>query len=140
MDGKWLSSEEISVALGSSPPSQLVRAYALRRILLGGLMAPRFIIDHRWAEAIKPTPDGREIIDLLKSIGEEWGTENETAFTLFRMFYDIELLVDYKTSDIDLARELVSNCIADGTLILPHRFGRILYDRFNDEFRRGFNW
>ena len=135
MDGKWLSSEEISVALGSSPPSQLVRAYALRRILLGGLMAPRFIIDHRWAEAIKPTPDGREIIDLLKSIGEEWGTENETAFTLFRMFYDIELLVDYKTSDIDLARELVSNCIADGTLILPHRFGRILYDRFNDEFR-----
>ena len=68
-------------------------------------------------------------------MGEEWGTESETAFTLFRMFYDIELLVDYETSDIDLARELVSNRIADGTLILPHRFGRTLYDRFNDEFR-----
>ena len=135
MNGKWLSSEEVSAALGSPPPSQLVRAYALRGILLGGLMTPRFIIDHRWAEAIKPTPNGREILDLLKSMGEEWGTESKTAFTLFRIFYDIELLVDYKTSDIDLVRELVSNCIADETLILPHRFGRTLYDRFNDEFR-----
>ena len=135
MSGKWLSSEEVSIALGSSPPPQLVRANVLRKILLGGLMTPRFIIDHRWAEAIKPTPDGIEILDLLKAMDEECETESEMAFILFRMFYDIELLVDYGTSNIDLARELISNCIADGTLILPNRFGRILYDRFNDKFR-----
>ena len=134
MSDKWLSSEEVSIKLGSSPPSKLVRAHALRRILLGGLMTPSFAIDNRWAEAIKPTSDGIEILDLLETMGEEWGTESETAFFLFRMFYDIGLLVDHKTSDIALARELIGNSIADGTLILPHRFGRILYDRFNDFF------
>ena len=135
MSGKWLSSEEVSIALGSSPPSKLVRAHALRRVLLGGLMTPIFVIDHRWADAIQPTSDGIEMLELLETMGEEWGTESESAFVLFRIFYDIDLLVDHKASDIDLARELISNSIADRTLILPHRFGRILYDRFNDIFR-----
>ena len=132
----WRSSEELATVVGTPPPSEAVRLFALRQVLLGGLMMPGFTVDRRWVQAVRPSEDG---IALLPEIGDECAgrsfSDEEAHFILFRMFYDLGLLVSVDDSDADLTTELIHDALTKQHLKIPHRFGRRLYDRFNDKFR-----
>ena len=122
--------------LGTPPPAEAVRLFALRQVLLGGLMMPSFAVDRRWVQAIQPSEDGLALLDKIGAGGAGRSfSDAEAHFILFRMFYDLDLLVSVDDSDAELASELIHDALTKQHLKIPHRFGRKLYDRFNDDFR-----
>ena len=120
MSDIWRSSEELATVVGMPPPAEAVRLFALRQVLLGGLMMPSFTVDRRWVQAIQPSEDG---FALLPEIGQECTgrsfSDAEAHFILFRMFYDLGLLVSVDDSDAELASELIHDALTKQHLRIP---------------------
>jgi len=50
---------------------------------------------------------------------------------LFGCFYHHDLIIDWSQTDISAISDLLDAELRDGKCKLPHRYGRLLYDRFN---------
>jgi len=98
-------------------------------------MTPEFAVDRRWADAVQSSEAGWEVLRWLDGRQEEIEPEELRAFVLFRLFYYLDILIDCDASDWDLIPRLTHESVNSCRLLLPHRFGRRLYDRFNDDFK-----
>src|SRR3990172_4569599 len=52
----------------------------------------------------------------------------------FCLFFHHDLFVDCAKCDLKALGELVNAELLSGSLRLPHQFGRLLYDKFNDSY------
>lgn len=85
-----------------------------------------------WETAIVPTDHGS---GLLKSAGIQPNDEvskADIALAMFRAFFHHDFLIDPAKSDWDLIEEQLNKEMVTRQILLPHRVGRLLYDKFND--------
>jgi hypothetical protein len=111
-----------------------VEFYALRKFLVSGFLCPGFEVAEEWAGAVSLSASGEAALDIVGEFARGSLAEHEVAFQMFRLFYHLDVLIDPEGSDFEVIRHLINQNIVDRVLLLPHRFGRELYDRFNDEF------
>jgi len=131
---KWLSSEETDAIIKElSDQDSLFKVYALSLFTDHALYSRDFIPSSVWADAVTPSESGREILQALAEAGHESAPQLQ-SFTLFRLFYHRDLLIDYQATDCDrLIGELVS-IHAARQACWPYVFGNALYHKFNDSY------
>jgi hypothetical protein len=79
------------------------------------------------------TSAGEQALAELDHLRKAHG-ERILYWILFRKFYHHDLFFDWKASDLDRLTSLLSEEVRIGKLRFPYRFGRLLYDRFNDTY------
>lgn len=131
----WKSNYEIGVLvekIGNKP--ELVRLFSLNQLWKSVIFIDSYAADPSWPKLLEFSEYGNEIIKTLNEVSNTVAPE-DFQFALFRMFYHHELLFDWNKSDINGIEDLLQRELTDGLIYLPYRFGRLLYDRFNDNYK-----
>jgi hypothetical protein len=130
----WKSSEETRTALEHVEHRDRLRTcYSLSNFWRTGIPASDYQVAAGWENLVSLSPAGEAALTVISGVEEEFG-RSTAIFILFSEFFHTELLVDWRTSDLDGISSLLSREIRDKRVRFPHRFGRALYDRFNDEY------
>jgi hypothetical protein len=128
----WKSLPEVEATVAESDRESIGRAYALSRFLLGAVPVSGYATDPRWAELVAPSAHGHSLIALEEELATTFSTE-DLCLALFMHLYHLDLLIDVERTDLHGIQRLISSEITAGKLLLPHRFGRQIYDKFNDD-------
>lgn len=128
----WKSSPEIrEVIQGLEDIELLIDLHALSTFWLYAVYPEGYRADDAWRRVLVLSSDGERIVNefggLLPDVPEP-----DLVLTLFGIFAYHDLLVDWKRSDLDAIATLLERELLSEKLRLPYRFGRVLYDRFND--------
>ncbi len=88
-----------------------------------------------WAPALplSSRAAGQRTLSELSSVLTDLGTA-DVILALFTKFFHHDLFFDYQESDSTKIREILGRELLQERVRLPHRFGRSLYDRFNDTY------
>lgn len=111
----------------------LAQAFHLAMLCRGLLQGPSYATSSEWASLVTPTEAGQELLGLMSDgpSSTERGQAVQHA-ALFRLFHHHDFLVDVPRTDVMGLKRLVERDLMDDRVRLPYRFGRLLYDRFND--------
>jgi len=128
----WRSADETQKLLDVvEHPDQLDELFALREFWVSVVYPTDYRANSRWPEMLTLTEGGQSHLELLTGIRDKFG-EPDFYLALFGHFYHHDLIFDWKQCDITAIGHLLDNELRDRSCLLPHRFGRYLYDRFND--------
>ena len=131
---KWLSAEETDARIQTLPSQDLLfRAYALSLFADHALYSDDFSPSERWATMVVPTDSGRKMLEALSEAGLQLSPQVQ-LFTLFRLFYHRDLLVDHEATDLDGILGLLCAVHAADNARWPYVFGNTLYHKFNDVY------
>jgi hypothetical protein len=121
-------------ALASLPArDEITTLFSLNRFCRYAYYPKTFAPTPGWSEAVVLTAAGETAYTMLRSLN---GKAHDTFFkhVLFMSFSHQDLFIDGNKTDPDVIAELISAEISKATFILPSRFGRKLYDKFNDRY------
>lgn len=128
----WRSAVEINRDLETNPDRDaLETAYALRQFAFEAVYPQDFVTQEAWATVIKFSKAGRELLELDREVVTDFAPA-DLALAGFCAFYHHDLLVDIGETDWSAVRAILNEDLLSHRLRWPHRFGRDLYDRFND--------
>ncbi len=131
---KWLPVPEIDSELERyEHGTELGRFYALSRFWRDAVYPETYESSTDWPKILVLSDYGHSILDLIDSV-QEVGSESEVLFVLFRIFAYHHILFDPKSSNIDAVEGVLRSELQEEKILLPSRFGRLLYDRFNDNY------
>ncbi len=131
---KWLSIREINSELERyEHGTEMSRFYALSRFWRGAVYPETYESSTDWTEILVLSDYGHSILDLIDSV-QKLVSESEVLFVLFRIFAYHHILFDPKSSNIDAVEGVLRSELQEEKILLPFRFGRLLYDRFNDNY------
>lgn len=131
---KWLSVPEIESELERyEHGTELGRFYALSRFWRESVYPETYESSTDWPKILVLSDYGHSIWDLIESV-QEVGSESEVLFVLFRIFTYHHILFDPKSSNIGAVEGVLRSELQDEKILLPFRYGRLLYDRFNDNY------
>ncbi len=90
-------------------------------------------------EAIEQISECIVLTDYANSVWAKLAIDNDTdrsnvKFAFFRSFYHTDLFVDIKDSNFVRIREIFDSALKTKAARSPVRFGRVLYDRYNNNF------
>ncbi|MGX7707493.1 hypothetical protein [Methylobacterium sp. Gmos1] len=108
--------------------------YSLHKIISEALPVANFVPTSGWSSFVVPSDYGRSILKEIDVLLKPY-SEDEIAFALLYNFFHHDLLIDVHSSSSDKLSNVLAIDIAAGALRIPERFGRVLYDRFNDELQ-----
>ncbi|TMN71556.1 hypothetical protein CWB85_10650 [Pseudoalteromonas sp. S1727] len=110
---------------------QLERLYSLSLFWKNAVYPEDYIASKEWVHYLTLSVSGEEIVN---QIIEETGIAKDEYFfmSLFGRFFHHNLIFDHEKSNIDEIQRLLSQEILGEKITFPYRFGRLLYDRFND--------
>jgi hypothetical protein len=132
----WRSAQELEDSIAQLPQAEsedLSRAFALSLFVGNALYAPDFEPAGDWVEAIVPSPSGTDLLAELHNTGIQYSDSIE-YFTLLRIFYHHEILVDYTKTDEHRILDLLTRVHQSGKGHWPYVFGNYLYHKFNDVY------
>lgn len=131
----WKSSVEIKEILKNTGGiEKLEQLYSLSVFWGNAIYPESYLADKRWSSLLKKTPYGETIInDIIKDHSEE--EEADFYLALFAKFSHHDFIFDHNTSDIPGIRDLLEQEVLTEKIRYPYRFGRCLYDRFNNLFQ-----
>ncbi|HXN94043.1 MAG TPA: hypothetical protein VN879_06040 [Candidatus Acidoferrales bacterium] len=130
----WKSIEDLDVETRSLPNLPgLNTLYALSRFWKGCVFSGDYRATEEWCSALKFSTAGQETFAELSSVLTGIGTADVTL-AFFMKFFHHDLFFDYQESDSTKIREILGRELLQERVRLPHRFGRSLYDRFNDTY------
>jgi hypothetical protein len=130
----WKSSGETRAQLKQlEDHSRLRTCYALSRFWLDGIPVVDYQVSPEWETLVSFRPAAQVALDALKGVEQKYGRRT-VSLVLFSEFYHTELLVDWISSNLDGISALLSHEIRTERIRFPDRFGRALYDRFNDKY------
>lgn len=130
----WKSLVAVRRLLDQAPDRERLDAlFALSRFWENAFFYDTYAVDERWASLLHYSPEGEELTAQLADLQQEYG-KPLFNWALFTKFYHDDLLFDWKKSDLESLTALLSQEIRTEKLRFPHRFGRLLYDRFNDTY------
>ena len=134
---KWLSAVDVDTKIINKTTDQevLFEAYALSLFTDHALYCAEFTPSEAWAEMVVPTDSGREILQALDNAGHRF-SRHVQLFTLFRLFYHRDLLIDHHTTDIEGILGLLRSIHAKAQAQWPYVFGNRLYNKFNDTYNK----
>lgn len=130
----WKSSAETEHELRASPDlTGLVDAFSLSVFWRNAFYSRDYSASGEWLSILSFTPYGETIIRELRSSLHDI-PEPDLVLSCFAQFYHHDLLVNCEGTDAPAIRRLLQNELLESKIRLPHRFGRALYDRFNDTY------
>lgn len=107
--------------------------YSISHFLYNSIISSKYEIDRKVSEYIILTEAGKKLFQTLKKKFND--TENyKILYSIFLKFYGDELLVDVnKSNSVELGKLLNKQIISD-TIKFPWIYGRVLYDKYFNEF------
>ena len=128
----WKSAGEISAILSKYPHiSKLRIAFSLRQYALNAVYPEGYSADAAWADIIISTEAGRDLLELDDSLFTDIPA-GDVYLALFGHFFHHDLLVDVERTDLEAVRSILDSELRSHKIRWPYRFGRLLYDKFND--------
>src|SRR6266478_5843731 len=130
----WKSSAELNVEVKSLPNlPKLNRFYGLSFFWKGCVFSGDYKASEEWTSVLKFTSAGEKMFSELSPLlgGLEVAY---VTLALFMKFFHHELFFSYEESDSEKVRGILERELFQERVRLPHRFGRALYDRFNDTY------
>lgn len=110
--------------------TQLEALFFIRTFVDHALVPTDYEASAAWERLVVLSDATNGILDS-SSIRTSFSTAELHRAAFASLFYQ-DPLVDLTRCDIDGIEDLVSSELRRGRLLLPFRFGRLLYDRFND--------
>lgn len=127
----WKSSEELKQQFDSMPEiDQLGGLAALWEFWTGVVFPEDYQADESWSQAIVLTESGAAVASGLDAMRQK--SPNDFSLAMFLKFYHQDLFIDWRKTDTRTIENLLSAELSVNRVKLPYRFGRCLYDRFND--------
>ncbi len=131
---KWMSAQEIYSYLEEYEfGTELGRLYVMSLFWKNALYPEIYEANKEWPEILVLSDYGRSIYELINS-KHKVTSESDLIFILFKIFSYHHILFDQTATDIDAVEEVLKSELQDEKIFLPFRFGRLLYDRFNDNY------
>lgn len=129
----WKSGLDIDVLLDKLDDQGLGQLYSLSLFWKGAVLPAEYEPDQKWTSLVTPTEAGEDVHTRIISVTHSI-PDHHFNFALFRLFAYHELLIDWHQSDVTGIEQLLTDELASQKVLLPHRLGRLLYDRFNDRY------
>ncbi len=131
---KWQSDREINRELESyKNEPKLGRFFALRIFWSRALYTDTYQSSKDWPQILALSDYGHSILDSIGSV-KEMSSECDAIFVLFKIFAYHGILIDIESSNIDAVESLLRSELQDEKILFPYRFGRLIYDQFNDNY------
>lgn len=131
----WKSLPEVEQFIDSSGRRDRVEAaYNLRVFAANAVYPIGYNVPPAIVEAIAPTRVGHSYLQLLQRSKPEIPPET-ALYALFGHFFHHDFLIDLDRSDLDAVRNVLNDEMMAGRIKYPYRFGRTIYDRFNNSVR-----
>ena len=132
----WKSLAETEIFTRSCPrPDCLERSFALSLFWKNAVYSRDYVTDKRWSELLVLSDAGS---GYLQDLGDAAAKSIDGAAlfqALFMTFFHHDIAFDWVASDLKSITDLLDAEVRDKKIYLPHRFGRLLYDRFNDLYK-----
>ncbi len=128
----WKSVGEISGLIKTLPsPDRLLTAFSLHEFVLNAVFSADYTAPAAYADAIALTAYGETVLGLDATIGAEFA-RSDVRLAALGALYHHDLIVDHVKTDLAAVRSLLDSDLTTQRLRWPHRFGRLLYDKFAD--------
>ena len=128
----WQSTREISQILEEVEMREtLDQLFALSVFWDNAVYPDNYRAEGVWPDLLIPTQYGETCLGSLRQIQSNT-PQPEFYLALFTKFFHHQVLFDWQQSDLDGIADLLERELLEERIRLPHRFGRLLYDRFND--------
>lgn len=108
--------------------------FSLRILFYHSIIKENYTVPSSIGEAIVLTEYGSKILNKLKEGEHKNKEEHLLKFSLLMEFYHEELIVDVLKTNLIAVEELLNRQIIDGSLMYPWIYGRLLYDKYFEEF------
>jgi len=132
---RWRSSPEISKELAQHPYIESIREIsALWRYIRAALPVNDYKASSEWEHIIVLTSAGHEALQLSGVSQDQRYDRADILMAMFCVYFHHGLLIDWEKCDLKALHQLVNAELLSGRLRWPHRFGRLLYDKFNDSY------
>lgn len=130
----WKATPEISARLAvlESLP-ELDTLYSISNFWLNAVYPEDYRASSEWTELLKLSEYGDRVLGDLENVLEDI-PRADVMLACFGKFFHHELFFDHRISDAKGIRELLEKELLQDTIRLPYRYGRLLYDRFNDTY------
>src|SRR3989304_5419464 len=130
----WKSFEDIKEILNGVPGrDRLEYLYILRLFWKNCFFAEGYKADSEWEKMLVFSKEGKNLIEhFIKS--ELCDSSPDLILAIFRIFSFHELFLSWEDCDIDSIQALLEHEILSSKIHFPYRFGRLLYDKFNDTY------
>jgi hypothetical protein len=115
----------------ASALDKVTSLFALNRLLISSVPKASHEAHAEFGSAVVLSEYGKEVIAKIGNARSEYSL-GEIGAAALSVFFHRDLLVDIEKSDIELLVSRIDTDLREGSLRLPNRFGRNLYDRFND--------
>jgi hypothetical protein len=116
--------------------NKLEHLFSIRELFLGCLPSIQYVSDTEFHNLIGISEYGKSMLYRLE-IASEDDTDSDLALAAFLTFCHHDLLIDIDEIDVFSIEKVLDKQLRANNLRLPHRFGRTLYDRFNDNMSIG---
>jgi hypothetical protein len=130
----WRSTVELDEGLDGTPElGKLVRLYSLSLLWHNSVYAKDYRASVEWNNIVELTPSGKNAREMVaERISDIPQPDIQLAF--FARFFHHDLFVDHNKTDVSAIWNLLNSELSAERLKLPDRYGRRLYDRFNDTY------
>lgn len=130
----WKSARELNIVLNLLPDaSGLQLLYSLATLWRDAVYPTNYAASSDWNSVTVLSSYGESMLNELRpSLSDLPEADVQLAF--FGTFFHHELFFDLEKTDSVKIRKLFERELLQGRLRLPSRFGRLLYDRFNDNY------
>lgn len=130
----WKSSETLIADLKVSADVNLLRRlYALRAYWRAAICGDGYSADAAWGSNVQMSPYGESVVSTLGDLLSDLPAA-DCRMALFMTFFHHDVLIDVQKSNYDALRDLFQSELLQEKVLLPFRYGRTLYDRFNDTY------
>jgi hypothetical protein len=128
----WKSHSEIEALLDNFLcVERLELAYSLHRYAVHAIFPSGYSASPLWQQLVIPSKAGQAYLELLPKDRRNLSL-GDLHMALFGQLYYHDLLIDLEESDLEGISELLNQELLQTKLRWPYRFGRLLYDKFND--------
>lgn len=131
---KWKSNKKIEESMKDYPQMEkLKRLYSLWYFWDNCYIDSNYTPSPQWKDIVKLSNYGKNIVsEFLQDLNCE--DEALLNFCLFKIFYYHDILISVEETNIDLIEKLLEKDLINKNIRLPFLFGRLLYDKYNDNF------
>ncbi|MFA6132762.1 MAG: hypothetical protein WC869_01945 [Phycisphaerae bacterium] len=130
----WLSVEDTKARIRHiENPERVLRLYGLARFLNTAFYSANFHPANEWTKWVVLSEAGKELLSQFHKADISF-TEHLEIFTLFRLFFYREILIDIEKTDCAGILSSLQNMLDSGTGHWPYVFGNKLYHAFNDSY------
>ena len=108
--------------------------FSLRTLFYNSIIKDSYTVPISIGDAIQLSEYGELLLNKLKEGQHKNEEEHLLKFALLMEFYHEELIIDVSKTNVTAIEELLHNQVLENSLIHPWVYGRLLYDKYFDEF------